>query len=90
MPDHLHWLLSGHADFSSEVCRFKSISTRFAWQQGLRGTIWQRSFYDHVVRRQEDVVRVAEYIAANPVRSRLVENVDEYPFNLLAISNWKY
>ncbi len=71
MPDHLHWLSSGHVDVVRTVQSFKSYSTRVAWKLGHRGRLWQRSFYDHVVRRSENLVVVANYIVNNPVRSRL-------------------
>ena len=36
--------------------------------------IWQRSFYDHVIRDDDDYNRVREYIQNNPLRWAL----DEY------------
>ena len=33
--------------------------------------LWQRSYYDHVIRNQEDYVALAEYIQTNPVRREL-------------------
>ena len=32
------------------------------------GTVWQRGYYDHVIRNREDYVALAEYIQTNPVR----------------------
>ena len=34
-------------------------------------TVWQRGYYDHVIRNQEDYVALAEYIATNPLRWEL-------------------
>ena len=33
--------------------------------------VWQRGYYDHVIRNQEDYVALAEYIATNPLRWEL-------------------
>jgi len=82
MPDHAHFLLSasetkGIIDFVGEI---KSRGTKIAWQHGYRETIWQRSFYDHFLRQDEDCRTVAEYIIHNPVRSGMVENWEDYPF----------
>ena len=37
---------------------------------GARGTpgapVWQRSFYEHIIRGEDDLRRVREYILANP------------------------
>ena len=30
--------------------------------------LWQRSFYDHVIRNEKDYKEIAEYIQANPAR----------------------
>ena len=34
-------------------------------------TVWQRGYYDHVVRNQEDYLALAEYIQTNPLRWEL-------------------
>ena len=83
MPDHVHFLLSasetkGLIEFVREI---KSRSTRLAWQHGYEGSIWQRSFYDHFLRRDEDCRVVADYITHNPVRNGIVEQWSEYPFS---------
>ena len=55
----------------SEVVRgFKSFSGRRVNE--LRGTpgvsVWQRGYYEHVVRNEEDLNRIREYIEGNPLR----------------------
>jgi REP element-mobilizing transposase RayT len=30
--------------------------------------IWQRSYHDHIIRDEEDYLRIAEYIENNPYR----------------------
>lgn len=83
MPDHLHLALSPAEegpDVIETIRRLKGITTRKAWQHGLSGTLWQRSFYDHVARREEDVYKICEYIVNNPVRAGIVQNAGEYPF----------
>jgi putative transposase len=37
------------------------------------GTIWQKSFYDHIIRDVEDLQRVREYIQNNPLQWELDE-----------------
>jgi len=36
--------------------------TRLSWKYGFSGSLLQRSFYDHVVRKDEDLRKIAEYI----------------------------
>jgi putative transposase len=83
MPDHVHVLLTPRSGAS--VVRFiqavKSRTTRAHWALGGDGKLWQRGFYDHIVRREESVTRIAEYILANPVRAGLAENASAYPFS---------
>jgi REP element-mobilizing transposase RayT len=44
-----------------------------------RGALWQKAFYDHALRKDEDVQNIARYIVANPLRAGLVKNIGEYP-----------
>ena len=82
MPDHLHWLvqIDGSRSLSETVCVVKSGSARQI-NSGARvlRRIWQRGFHDHAVRREEDIVNIARYIVANPVRAGLVKSVWHYP-----------
>jgi putative transposase len=53
----------------SEIVRaFKTESARRINNvRGSRGApVWQRSFYDHIIRDEADLERVREYIAGNP------------------------
>jgi len=82
MPDHLHWLLKDAAQMLQTVHRVKSYSTQVAWKLGHRGKLWQRSFWDHVIRKGESLEDVIAYILGHPVRAGLVESVDEYPYQV--------
>jgi len=76
MPDHLHWLmrLSGTHDLSQVVRSIKAISSR-----RIGGAIWQKGFYDHAIREEEDIRSVARYLVANPLRAGLVNHIGDYP-----------
>ena len=37
----------------------------------LGGALWLRGFHDHALRREEDLLGVARYVVANPVRADL-------------------
>ena len=48
----------------------KSDAVRRINAKGLRqGPIWQKGYMDRAIRREEDLVRVARYIVANPLRA---------------------
>ncbi len=79
MPDHLHLLVRGgdSTRLSDFVHDFKQRSGYLVKQVAGRD-LWQRSFYDHVLRRDEDLLAAARYTAANPVRAGLVAQPSDY------------
>jgi REP element-mobilizing transposase RayT len=68
------------------VRSFKSAVTKRANEIGIRFApqLWQRNYYEHVIRNDDSLGRIREYIAANPARWELdAENpqprgVDEF------------
>jgi REP element-mobilizing transposase RayT len=82
MPDHFHALIGlGESKKSlSEICgSFKSLSTRAYWHW-YEGKLWQRQFFDHIIRSEKDFLETIEYIRMNPVRKKLVARVEEWPY----------
>lgn len=82
MPDHLHWLmqLRESHDLSRVIADVKSISSRRINRTLERsGPLRQAGFHDHALRRDDDVVGVARYVVANPLRSGLVKSLGDYP-----------
>lgn len=82
MPDHLHWLMQlgdSHplAD-ALQLCKGRSAK---AINQHLsrQGPLWQKGVNDRAIRKEEDLVQVARYIVANPLRARLVNKLGDYP-----------
>ena len=82
MPDHVHLLMSpsSTASIVDFVRDFKSRSTRLAWQYGYKGAIWQTSYHDRFLRKDDDVQVAVEYILNNPVRRGIVAEWRQYPF----------
>jgi putative transposase len=89
LPDHLHaiWTLpAGDADFSTRWARVKRSFTR-AWvaaggwegavsdsrRQNRRRGVWQRRFWEHVIRDETDLRRHLDYIHYNPIKHRLAD-----------------
>lgn len=72
MPDHVHAVIDKVDDFDDKTTlgMFVSCWKREATRQigGLEGdaAFWQRNYYDHVIRNEEDLNRIMEYIANNP------------------------
>lgn len=82
MPDHLHLLLAGEekSNLIKTIKSFKQVSS-FYFRKSYRKPLWQRGYFEHVLRKDEDIEKVARYIWANPVRKGLSETIEEYPFS---------
>ena len=82
MPDHFHALvrLDGEIPLSAGVQRLKSMSARACHHVRPDIEIWARAYHDHALRRDDDMLRAARYIVANPVRAGLVKRAGDYPF----------
>ena len=76
-PDHFHMILNpADADLSDVI---KRIKLKFAYQFRLerklyRHTVWQRRFWDHMIRDNNDMNRHIDYIHYNPVKHGLVRS----------------
>jgi REP element-mobilizing transposase RayT len=82
MPDHVHLLLElGDAGLSVVLKRFKARTAVLLNREiGREGRFWAPGFHDHALRREEDLLGVARYIIANPLRAGLVRRLGDYPY----------
>ena len=83
MPDHLHLLvqLRDGENLGHCIKKLKGKSARLLNRRlGRTGSLWQKSFYDRALRHDDDLLIVARYIVANPIRAGLVKKVGDYPF----------
>ena len=81
MPDHFHWLVElQQGSLGDLIQKTKSLSTKAVNQfTGRKVNLWQKGFHDRALRREEDLVKVARYVVANPLRAGLVEKLGDYP-----------
>lgn len=84
LPDHVHAIVVLEDDparmlsLPAVVQRYKSLTTkRYAhgvhdqsWPR-CAGRLWQQSFYDHVIRNDEELDRIRRYIMDNAMRWEL-------------------
>ncbi|MBI4357079.1 MAG: transposase [Gammaproteobacteria bacterium] len=80
LPDHCHMILrlpESDPDFSLRVSQIKSSFSRLVCDAVYPSTsrikrrergVWQRRFWDHVIRDEEDLHRHLDYIHYNPVK----------------------
>jgi hypothetical protein len=58
----------------------QALSSLKEWVAKQTGVRWQRDFFDHRLRGWESGAEKAKYIRQNPVRGRLVERSEDWPF----------
>jgi putative transposase len=91
MPDHLHALVIGlepSSNLQIFVMDFKRKATA-GFRRSSSGPLWQKKFYDYILRSNDSNDRVAAYIWMNPVRKGLCVNPQDYPFSGSFGSAWK-
>jgi REP element-mobilizing transposase RayT len=52
---------------SEIIGSFKTTSSKLIHQSGLNEFQWQRSFYDHIIRNDEELIGISDYIEKNPL-----------------------
>jgi putative transposase len=84
MPDHLHALVTGDAAHGSDlkdlVHAFKQ-RIGYSYRRECGVPLWQRSYFDHVLRADEPAELHAAYIVGNPVRAGLARTSADWPFS---------
>ena len=83
MPDHLHGIIvlggaqTGRASSLGDIVgAFKSLTTH-GYVLGVRergwlpfdGKLWQRNYFEHIVRNEDEMDRIRQYIEDNPSRA---------------------
>ena len=91
LPDHLHAIWTLPSDDSDFALRWRLIKTTFS--RGLQHTerrsagrqtkhergIWQRRYWEHLIRDDADFSRHVGYIHMNPVKHELVNRAADWP-----------
>lgn len=95
LPDHLHtiWQLpEGDTNFSTRWSMIKRSVTQqckdllprpqnLSRQTRREGTLWQRRFWEHLIRDELDLQRHIDYIHYNPVKHGYVSKVTDWPYS---------
>ena len=73
MPDHVHLLLQIHSEVGGRPLVAPTIErvikqTKGAITKQIGFSIWQKSFYDHIIRNENDYRDIWEYIVNNPIK----------------------
>ncbi|KAF1722125.1 REP-associated tyrosine transposase [Pseudoxanthomonas wuyuanensis] len=93
LPDHMHWLWrlpQGDADFPTRWRRIKTDFSRglprterlsaVRQARGERG-VWQRRYWEHQIRDEDDLNRHIDYIHFNPVKHGHAAQAMDWPLS---------
>ena len=58
----------------SIIGQFKSVCTKQIWKMGFNDFRWQTRFHDHIIRDEESLHRIRQYIINNPAQWELDRN----------------
>jgi REP element-mobilizing transposase RayT len=87
MPNHVHLVVRLPIEalpLTKTLQLLKGYSGRQANRLlGLSGAFWQAESYDHVVRPGE-LERIINYVLNNPVKAKLVDDWEKWPYSYLA------
>lgn len=93
LSDHLHtvWTLpEADADFATRWRQIKSAFSRsLATGERISNSriakgecgIWQRRYWEHTIRDENDFVRHIDYVHINPLKHELVSRVRDWPYS---------
>ncbi|WP_283788071.1 REP-associated tyrosine transposase [Bermanella sp. WJH001] len=93
MPDHLHMIMSLPKGDDNYAMRIRLIKTFFSKSLDLvepvsnsmsrknEKGVWQRRFWEHLIRDEQDLQRHIDYIHYNPVKHGYCNRADEWPYS---------
>ena len=90
MPDHVHFICEGLADACDLIKFVHGFKQRTAYEfiKSQDTRLWQRRYYDHILRPNEAIEDAACYIWWNPVRKKLCAEPNQYPLSGSHTLDW--
>ena len=101
MPDHLHMIWTLPDDDADYATRIRLIKTAFTKNAAIHPPrpagnasrvgkgereVWQRRYWEHVIRNEEDFQAHVDYIHINPVKHGLAARPGDWPYS--TFRNW--
>ncbi|HKL22367.1 MAG TPA: transposase [Tichowtungia sp.] len=85
MPDHVHFFCTdagGTTSLSKMIGAWKQWSSKeLCSTLNIQAPVWQKEFFDHLLRSNESYSEKWNYVRCNPVRAGLVGNADDWAFS---------
>ena len=83
MPDHWHGLVElGESESLAHLMQTVKGHSSHHVNAVLKrtGPVWMAGFHDRALRHEDNLIQVARYVVANPVRAGLVKRTGDYPY----------
>ena len=84
MPDHVHLILqpTGNENISDIMKKIKGSFSRYYNKLNKRsGTVFQKGFYDTIIKDENHLNETIAYIHYNPVKNGIVFEAKDYPYS---------
>jgi len=92
LPDHLHTVWTLPENDLDYPARWRAIKSQFTHRVRKRGVplktnskgeyaLWQRRYWEHTIRDEDDLRKHVDYIHYNPVKHGLVSRVTDWPYS---------
>lgn len=93
LPEHMHCVIElpeGDDDFSTRWMLIKMLFSKGIPKNERRSRtrigrrergVWQRRYWEHLIRDERDYLAHVDYVHINPVKHGLVEHVKDWPYS---------
>lgn len=83
LPDYLHLFvtLADGCKLGNWIGTLKRVLARQVGSTDSQDPVWQRGFFDHILRSTESYSEKWNYVQDNPVRAGLVANAANWPYS---------
>ena len=71
MPNHIHFIceiINNNNSNTNEIIPFIVSTLKRFTNKACKEKIWQRNYYDHIIRNEKEYLKVLEYIENNPYK----------------------
>jgi REP element-mobilizing transposase RayT len=82
LPEHLHFFVATpeHYRLGKWIGTLERCLGKVIDRGDSEDPIWQRGFFDHLLRSEESYSQKWDYVRENPVRAGLVQHFSDWPY----------